>query len=246
MSRTIKCSNCGAPFSEVIGPCKRCGGTIELSIALMGNEINSAIGQVGTVIDTSSEDEQCIKYTSPTGAQSKASLIGNFLTISVKPPVDIGRLGESRVLACIKNNFKKLGRNLKEPKDNEQAKDDCGEDGVLIIDGNRVALQIVTINPDKKFWRNVANGAGEANVGILEVLKWINDAISMKAFYEINFKRTMLLAIDVGHIGVIASDKVGTYYLQVYGDPTIQYGFGGVWLVGPTENNILNLGNSCW
>jgi hypothetical protein len=247
MPRTIKCSNCDAPFSEAISPCKWCGGTIELSITLTGIESKSATGRVGIVNDTNSEDGQYIKYTAPTGAQSDSSLVGSLLTILVKPPVDIGRPGEPRVLACIENSLKMTGKTLTPPLENMRARDNRGEHGVLIIDGNHVTLQIVTAKPDASFWKSVANGAGEARVEISEAAKWINNAVSGKAqHYQNEFKFSMLLAVDVGHMGVLASSRVGAQYLQTYGDPTIQYGFGGVWLIGPTENNILYLGNSRW
>ena len=247
MPRIIKCLNCGAPFSEAISPCKWCGGTFELSITLTGVESKSATGQVGVVNYTTSEDRQHIKYTAPTGAQSNSSLVGNLLTILVKPPVDVGRPGEPRVLVCVENSLKIAGKNLREPLEKERAEDDRGEDAVLIIDDNRIVLQIVTVKPDALFWKSVANGAGEANVEVSEAAKWINNAVSEKAQqYHNEFKSSMLLAVDVGHMGVLASANVGAQYLQIYGDPTIQYGFGGVWLIGPTENNVLHLGNSRW
>jgi hypothetical protein len=247
MPRIIKCINCGAPSSEAISPCKRCGGTIELSITLTGVESKSATGHVGTVNDTNTENGQFIKYSAPTGAQSDSSLAGNFLTVLVKPPIDIGRLGEQRVLVCVKNSLRTAGKNLTEPSEEGRARDDRGEDAVLIIDGNRIVLQIVTLCPEQGFWRNVANGGGKASVEISETTKWLNNAISEKAqHYQNKFKSSMLLAVDVGHMGVLANTNVGVHYLQTYGDPTTQYGFGGVWLIGPTENNILYLGNSRW
>lgn len=247
MPRIIKCLNCGAPFSEAISPCKWCGGTLELSITLTGVESKSATGQVGVVNYTTSEDRQHIKYTAPTGAQSDSLLVGSLLTILVKPPVDIGRLGEPRVLACIENSLKMMGKTLTLPLENMRARDNRGEDGILIIDGNHITLQIVTAKPDASFWKSVANGAGKASVEISEAINWINNAVSGKAQrYQNEFKSSMLLAVDVGHMGVLASSIVGVQYLQTYGDPTIQYGFGGVWLIGPTENNILRLGNSRW
>lgn len=247
MLRTIKCSNCGAPSSEAVSPCKWCGGIIELSITLIGVESKSAIGRVGVVNDTNSEDGQYIKYTAPTGAQSDSSLVGSLLTILVKPPVDIGRPGEPRVLACIENSLKMTGKTLTPPSENMHARDNRGEDGILIIDGNHVTLQIVTVKPDESFWKSVASGAGKASVEISEAISWIDNAVSGKAqHYQNEFKSSMLLAVDVGHMGVLANSVVGAQYLQTYGDPTIQYGFGGVWLIGPTENNILRLGNSRW
>lgn len=247
MPLIIKCLNCGAPFSEAISPCEWCGGTLELSITLTGIESKSATGQVGVVNDANSEDRQHIKYTTPTGTQSDSSLVGNHLTILVKPPVDIGRPGEPRVLVCVENNLKMTGKNLREPLEEERARDDRGEDGVLIIDGNRVVLQIVTVRPNASFWKSVAQGEGKASVKLSRATEWINNAVSEKAQrYQNELKPSMLLAADVGHMGVLASSRVGAHYLQTYGDPTIKYGFGGVWLIGPTENNILHLGSSRW
>lgn len=56
----------------------------------------------------------------------------------------------------------------------------------------------------------------------------------------------MLLAVNVVHMGVLADADLGTQYLATYDDPSARFGFGAVWLVGPTENNILILGSSHW
>jgi hypothetical protein len=244
MPSTIKCLNCGAILAEPVGPCKQCGGPIELAVSLTGVECKAVAGQVGTVNDGStSVGGRHISYTAPTGARSDASLVGSRLVIQVKPPMDVGTRGESRVLACVVANLAMAGKSSTLLPADDQA----GEDRILQIAGDRVILQIVTATPDASFWNRVAKGAAEAHAELPEAAGWIDTAISEKArLYPSEFKSCMLLAVDVGHMGVLADSALSTHYLQTYSDPTIRHGFGGVWLVGPTENNVLRLGGSRW
>ena len=48
MSRSIRCLSCGATLLEAIGPCPQCGGEIELSITLVGQEIKAVQGNLTT------------------------------------------------------------------------------------------------------------------------------------------------------------------------------------------------------
>ena len=121
------------------------------------------------------------------------------------------------------------------------------EDGVLQIYGDRVTVQIVTATPSASFWGWVAKGSGEVQAKLTEATDWIQTAIAEKAkLYPMENKLSMLLAVDVVHMGVLAGSVLGTQYLKTYGDPSARFGFGAVWLVGPTEDNILTLGSSRW
>lgn len=244
MPSSIKCLNCGAILAEAVGPCKQCGGPIELSVSLTGVECKGFAGQVGTVNDSpTSVGGRRISYTAPTGARSDASQTGDRLVIQVEPPIDVGTRGESRVLACVVANLAMAGISSTVLPADDQA----GEDRILQIAGDRVTLQIVTATPDASFWKRVSKGATEVHAELSEAAEWINTAISEKArLYPSEFKSCMLLAVDVGHMGVLADSALGTHYLQSYSDPTTRHGFGGVWLVGPTESNVLRLGGSRW
>lgn len=244
MSSTIKCLNCGAMLTEAVGPCKQCGGPIELLLSLTGNECKTDTGRVGTVNDSpTANGGQNIIYNAPTGARSDAMLVNGRLVISVKRPIDVGKLGEPRVLACVVAFLTKAGK----APTILPADDQAGEDSVLQIAGERVILQIVTATPDESFWNSVAKGSAEADVQLPEAAGWIEAAISKKAkLYPSHSKSSMLLTVDVAHMGVLAGSDLGTHFLQTYGDPTTRYGFGGVWLVGPTENHVLRLDGSRW
>lgn len=244
MSATIRCVSCGAAFIEAIGPCAHCGGPIELSVALTGVEARFVAGQVGTVTDQSTNlGGQQIRYTTPTGSQSEASLVGDLLNVLVKPPVDVGRLGEPRVMACIVAHLVQME---KKPT-TLPATDQLGEDGVLQIADIRVTVQIVTATPNPTFWGDVARGGMAVQADLAEAVEWIHSAIFEKAkLYPKKIKSSMLLAVDVGHIGVLSSYVLVERYLENYGDPSEQSDFGAIWLVGPTENHVLCLGSSRW
>lgn len=86
------------------------------------------------------------------------------VTIQVTPPIDIGRRGEPRVLACIKAYLDQNGtKSTIFP-----APDQAGEDGVLKIDNDRVTVQIVTAGPSSSFWGRVAKGRGEVEAELAE------------------------------------------------------------------------------
>lgn len=63
--------------------------------------------------------------------------------------------------------------------------------------------------------------------------------------YKPEEKRSALLAIDVRHVGGVATPPVVDAYLRLFGDPRV-HGFGGVLLVGPTAGRSACLGSSCW
>lgn len=241
----IKCTNCGKEFTEAVSPCKYCGGIIELSIALTGIGAQASVGKLGTVTETNSSKSKLIKYDAPSGAQSESLLSNNQLTGFVKSPIDIGRLGENRVISCIQNHLTKIGKSYSYAS----SQDSRGEDGALIIDNEKVIIQIVTMKPDSGFWKAVAQNESEVGLNLNEAASSINCTIAEKAErYKSKYKSTenMLLAIDVVHFGTLASVEFTKHYLTKYNDPPIEFGFGAVWLVGPTENNLCYLGTSNW
>jgi hypothetical protein len=166
--------------------------------------------------------------------------------LEVRPPVDTGRRGEPRVLACIAERLAIEGKQSTWLP----AADSIGEDGVLRIAGHLgdFPVQIVTPTPgDKVFWSAVAKGNGLASGALTEAADWIHSAIGKKADrYAKEVRRRMLLALDLVHMGVLCDVAFGKQYLMRHGDPSALFDFGAVWLVGPTADRILRLGTSRW
>lgn len=127
----------------------------------------------------------------------------------------------------------------------EAGRDDRGEDHILRIDSERVVLQIVSVPSDGEFWRAVANGAASADVALSRAVEWIDEAIRGKAKYDKDLKRSMLLAIDLAHAGVLATARCVGAYVDRYGDPE-RHGFAATWLIGPTPQLCARLGSGRW
>lgn len=156
--------------------------------------------------------------------------------------MEVGEHGESRVLELV---IAVLSAHGQAPIRLEASGKD--EDRVLEIQGERVILQIVTSPPDAKFWAAVSKKPMASQQQIAVATRWINDAIVRKANkYPDAVKTQMLLAVDIGHVGVLCSPVLLKSYLATFGDPSEKYYFGGVWLVGPTEDRCARLGKSRW
>lgn len=46
MSRVIRCNDCHATLDEPVGPCPKCGGAITVSVQLIGQQVNTALGNL--------------------------------------------------------------------------------------------------------------------------------------------------------------------------------------------------------
>ena len=102
--------------------------------------------------------------------------------------------------------------------------------------------------PRGSFWKDVATGSGEVEADLDTAATWVHKAISDKAHrYSTAQKHTMLLAIDLRHLGVLVVPAFVSAYLRVHGDDARdEFGFGGVWLIGPTDDRCIRLGDSRW
>jgi hypothetical protein len=134
------------------------------------------------------------------------------------------------------------------PVVDDSAADSAGEDRVVLYRGERITIQIVAATPRGSFWKDVATGSGEVEADLDTAATWVHKAISDKAHrYSTAQKHTMLLAIDLRHLGVLVMPAFVSAYLRVHGDDTRdEFGFGGVWLIGPTDDRCIRLGDSRW
>jgi hypothetical protein len=157
--------------------------------------------------------------------------------------VDIGTRGEPRVFDRLVALLSARGP----APDVLPASDRDGEDRVIRYGGETITIQIVSAGPGPEFWRDVARGSGQAQGNLDVAAAWVHDAIADKAgMYTTPQKGSMLLAVDVSHMGVLSSTTFVATYIQTYGDPAAESGLGAVWLVGPTDNRCARLGTSRW
>ena len=244
MNSTIRCKRCGASFDEAIGPCSRCGGEVELSVLLTGVGATAQLGRLGAVADEPVRGGgERIRYVAPSGARSDSELTQDGVRLHIDPPVDVGTRGEPRVFDRIVALLSASGP----APDILPASDHDGEDRVIRYRGETITIQIVCAGLGPEFWWGVAMGSGQAQVKVDVAAAWVRNAIDDKAgMYTTSQKRSMLLAVDLSHLGVLSSLTFAATYIQMYGDPAAESGLGAVWLVGPTDSRCTRLGTSQW
>jgi hypothetical protein len=242
VNRTIRCTACEASLHEPIGPCPFCGGPIEVSVGLTGVGAMAQSGTVGAVARESvAGGGERIRYSASTGARSESVLVDARVRTFVQARVDAGKRGEEDVFARVLDVLRATGT---VPIICPGASDSAGEDRVVRYRDERIVVQIVTASPGPSFWRDVAAGGADVEVDVETAAAWVHQAISEKARrYSPEPKRTMLLAVDMRHLGVLLVPEFVLAYVRTHG---ARHGFGGVWLIGPTDDRCQRVGDSQW
>jgi hypothetical protein len=217
---------------------------IEVSVGICGVSCEAQAGSVGASAREPLEGGgERIRYSAGSGARSDSVLVDARFHVRAQPPVDVGRRGESQVFARVLDLLAASGRAA---LIEDSVTDSVGEDCVVQDRNERIAIQIVAASPREGFWRDAASGEGVAHGDLDQAVNWLREAIDDKARrYSTAQKRTMLLAIDLRHLGVLAVPAFVDAYLRAYGQPD-EFGFGGIWLIGPTDDRCIRLGNSRW
>ncbi len=121
----------------------------------------------------------------------------------------------------------------------EGARDDRGQDGLLLIDGCQVDVQIVSLPVDPQFGKELATrGAASRSGDRLAAVDLVRAALEHK---DLKAKGT-LLALDASHFGAIVGSKLVDDYLSMYGNPAVEFSLVGVWIIGPTTRSSVRLG----
>jgi hypothetical protein len=177
-----------------------------------------------------------VDYRSPKGgrALSIANSIGGFRA-ELQGPLDVGRSNEPRVLKTLVAFLRSCGHQaaLLPP---EQAQDQSGEDGMIELDGSSISAQVVSAPPDSKLWGRVSRGPVNREGSVDDAVMYLWNALEKKRDYDQSMKRKLWLVIDGSYFGALNSPAVVEAYLRAHGDPTKEFGFAKVWIVGPTVN----------
>lgn len=115
-----------------------------------------------------------------------------------------------------------------------------GEDGILVLDGRRFALQITMALWRKHVdWEAASTGTATASANIESVSEWIDEVINSKVAKT--DPTNTILALDSNHLGIMSDVAVLSCYRERFGSPSQHFGFAAVWLVGPTVERCLRL-----
>lgn len=218
-------------------PCSACGRRHFVLEAERG-EYNIALSPISTILEGDPDDPGGRRVESrPASGGAADSVIaadGTF-EATLTGPLKVGRAGERGVAQVLASKLREVGYDIEAGDD---ARDDFGEDEILLINGRRTTLQVVTVPSDPAFWKKL-NLTGEAALSEnrAAALSILRDAIVAKSLKT----KGNVLALDVAHVAAIVSPALVKGYLDAFGNPAKEFDFHSVWLVGPTARSTMEL-----
>lgn len=235
-----RCTRCGIERTADGTPCPSCGSG-DVSIEVVTGELLLVGERPGTVL--ADPKGHWLKVNAPSGSRSESSLVDGRVRTNVEGPVDMGTKGEPRVRDTLLSLLKAKGVAASW----RTGIDRDGEDSILIIAGEEVTLQVSTAPRDPGFWRDAHVGSARRDVAAEQAPRWVHETLAHKAAsLTTNDKARTLLAVDAHHFGPLASQEIVTSYLSQFGEPRQEFGFGAVYVVGPTPSSTTRLGAGNW
>jgi len=237
------CPTCGDVRGDRSPTCPRCGVPYEERVSIHTEDSATMTDTEELVGEESRPGLEAVVFKSFDGMRSHATLANATVELTLRGPLDLGRQGEPRVADRIVSVLKSEGRAV-ELIPHEDSK---GEDSRIKCDGTDINVQVVTVPGATQFLREANQGSASTSVPIAQAAAWINDAASAKAaHYSATQKAGTLLALDVRHVSVLASEQVVQSVERLFGDPCRSHGFGAVWLVGPLDSRCTKFPLSRW
>jgi hypothetical protein len=222
--------------------CSSCGSLDQsVTIELVGVESRCDVGNVGTVAEErdASGDQFRIRTQTPEGASAHELLGDGVVSLNIHGPTQTGRKGEARALDTLLSRLRQEGH---QPV-LEAARDDRGEDGILLLQDERLTLQVVSVPSYPSLWRDANRDSATTSVPVADAAKWIRDAVFAKFTNTSPAERgTTIVVLDAGLAGVLSAHEVVDAYLTLYGDPHLEFGLASIWLVGPTPSTTARFG----
>ena len=202
-------------------------------------EYRSTGYRVGTLIEGPPDSTEGRRVDSRPASGGRSYSItdrtGAFIA-DLSGPLVRGRRGEGRVLEVLTQVLRARGE---EVTPLVGGRDDRGEDGLLLIGGHTVRIQIVSMPVDPKVWKDLSVDNAtfwEGKTG---------DAVRMvrEAFVHKKDKAAgTLLALDGAHVGAIVGPRLVEAYQATNGDPEKEFSLVEAWIIGPTARSSVRLG----
>jgi hypothetical protein len=238
----MTCARSGMHKTISSSACSVCGSLDQsVTVELVGQDIHTKQGNVGTVTEErdATGAQLQVRNRTPEGAHSDALLTDGSVSLNISGPIQIGRKGESRALDTL------LCKLLQEGHQStvEAGRDSFGEDGILRHNGECLTLQVVSVPSSTTFWRDAILGSVTVAVSLADGVKWVRDAVVAKIAHTPPAERgRTILVLDAALAGVLSAHEIADAYLGLYGDPQVEFGLAGIWLVGPTTSTTMQLG----
>jgi hypothetical protein len=193
--------------------------------------MSMSLGSPATVAEQNLSDQRRLQVNSGAGTRSLSTLsnTGEINIVADGRP-DIGKKSEARVQDILLDCLRSVGHVATLI---DGARDEYGEDGLVILDGDRMTIQITAVVPSDEFWHQSAKGGAAISGFASQGATWLHAAIMRKVgAIAQEQRRTTVLAIDARHLGVLVDPTVLIAYEKDYGS-CARFGFRAAWVVGP-------------
>lgn len=230
----MDCPKCGRPL-ESSHSTHRCGYVIVAeagSIAMTGQSVSTVVeGQPSAPEGRRVDSRPASGGTSFSSTDEK----GDF-EVRLSGVLDKGRPNERHALKILVDALRATGRNASLTSEGQ---DERGDDGVVLLDGARRGVQVVSMPVDPAVWERLSS------TGHLEAAGTIDDAVGMirRALeHKRHRAKGTILVLDAAHFGAPIGPSLVRAYLARYGDPGREFSLAEAWLVGPTSRSAFRLG----
>lgn len=236
------CGRCGTLKTKSGSACSLCGSLDQsATIEVTGVQAHFESGNIGTVTEERDAfgEQFRIRTRTPEDARSDELLANGIVSLNIYGPTQAGRKGEPRALNTLLSRLQQEGH---QPVI-EAGQDERGEDGILLFQDKRLTLQVVSVPSCSKLWRDANRDSVATSVPVADAAKWIRDAICAKFTNTSPAEcATTIVVLDAGLAGILSAHEVADAYLGLHGDPHLEFGLAGIWLVGPTPSTTTRIG----
>lgn len=212
--------------------------TGDIAIALGGGSLSVTGGNIGTVHESDPEDpEGRFVHSHPASGGASHSVTDSSGTVAASMAGDLsfGKSAETaamdRIIEAIRQRGDIVELVLKRDEDDQR-----GNDAVLLVNGNRVNVQIVSLPADAQLIKTLEK-SGKAELEPSDAVEVLRRSMEKKR-HKAN---DTILVLDAAQLGAVASPNVVGAYLDRYGDPEVEYGVRELWIAGPTTRSTIRL-----
>ncbi len=229
----MNCPKCGRPLETSLDV-HRCAYVLHAEAGSFGITAQP----VGLVVEgrPDSPEGRRVDSKPASGGRSfsRTEVDGGF-TVELSGVLDRGRDNERHAIETLIKALRVSGRKASL---NSEAQDERGEDGILILDGTRIGVQVVSVPAEPAVWKTLADGGScEVTGTIDDAVKIIREALEHKRGKAVD----TLLVLDAAHFGALVGPLLVQAYSRSYGNPEHEFSLAEAWLVGPTPRSVFRL-----
>lgn len=229
----MNCLKCGRPI-ESSGSIHRCAYVLNAeagSITITGQP-------VGMIVEgrPDAPEGRRVESRPASGGSSLSRTNGDGgFRVELSGALDKGRANERHALEILVEALRASGRDASLTG----GRDERGEDGVVLLEGTRYVVQVVSVPANPAVWKTLSgSGRVEATGTIDDAVAMIREALEHKR----DRAHGTILVLDAAHFGASIGPSLVQAYLSRYRDPRREFSLAEVWLVGPTPRSAFRLG----